>query len=120
MVTSEELQRELSNIRREIDELREYELEIEMILGATHGRLKWLRAPRACLLKKSIGTRIQSLRLRYNMVHNCYLTVKRDEERKPLKNGSGARSDGANPMGRTLPDANSPATLILMARYRKM
>jgi hypothetical protein len=85
MVTSEELQRELGNIRREIDELREYELEIEMALGAIHGRLKWLRAPGAYLLKNSLEARTQSLRLRYNMVHNCYLTVKRAEERESLE-----------------------------------
>ncbi len=84
-MTSEELQRELANIRQEIDELREYELEIELALDSIHGCLRWLRAPYACLLKKSIETRIQSLRLRYNMVHNCYLTVKRDEERESLK-----------------------------------
>lgn len=89
MVTSEELQRELDNIRQEIDELREHELEIEAVLGEIHGRLRWLRAPNARLLKRSIDARIQSLKLRYNIVHNCYLTVKRDEERKLLKSRSG-------------------------------
>lgn len=80
MATSEELQRELADIRREIDELRDHKLEIEAILDEIHGCLRWLRAPNACLLKRSIEARIQSLRLRYNIVHNCYLTVKRDEE----------------------------------------
>lgn len=89
MVTSEELQRELDDIRREIDELRDHELEIEAILGEIHGCLRWLRAPNARLLKRSINARIQSLKLRYNIVHNCYLTVKRDEERKLLKSRSG-------------------------------
>lgn len=89
MVTSEELQRELDSIRREIDELREHELEIEAVLGEIHGSLRWLRAPNARLLKRSIDARIQSLKLRYNIVHNCYLTVMKDEERKLLKNRSG-------------------------------
>ena len=81
MATSEQLRRELDRIRREIDELREYEHEIGMTLGAVPGRLKWLRAPRAYLLKKDVDRRIQTLKSRHNVVHNCYLTVRRSEER---------------------------------------
>ena len=90
MVTSEELQRELDSIRREIDELREHALDIEAVLSEIHGRLRWLRAANARLLKRSIDARIQSLKLRYNIVHNCYLAVKRDEERRLLKSRSGS------------------------------
>lgn len=90
MVTSEQLQRELDDIRREIDELRDHQLEIEAVLGEIPGCFRWLRAPNAYLLKRSIEARIQSLKLRYNMVHNCYLTVKRGEERKLLKSRSGS------------------------------
>jgi hypothetical protein len=82
MAASEELQRELDNIRREIDGLQEYEQQIELALGAVSGRLKWLRAPNAYLLKKDVGRRIQSLKLRHNVVRNCYLTVKMSEERR--------------------------------------
>jgi prefoldin subunit 5 len=85
MVTSEELQRELISIRREIDELREHEAEVEIALESVRGSLRWLRAPYAYLLRKSLREQIQSLQLRHNVVHNCYQTVRKDEERKPLE-----------------------------------
>jgi hypothetical protein len=92
MATSEELRRELDRIHREIDELREYEHEIGMTLGAVPGCLKWLRAPSAYLLKKDVDRRIQTLKLRHNVVHNCYLTVRRCEERGQRESQSKFRS----------------------------
>jgi hypothetical protein len=80
MATSEELERELDRICQEIDELRDYEHQIEMALSAAHGRFKWLRAPGSYLLKRDVARRIQLLKWRNNVVRNCYLAVKRDEE----------------------------------------
>jgi sugar-specific transcriptional regulator TrmB len=85
MATSEELERELDRIQREIDELREREHEIEMALGAVNGLFKWLRAPGSYLLKRDVARQIQLLKWRNNAVRNCYLAVKRDEERKRRK-----------------------------------
>ena len=82
MATSEELERELDRIQREIDELREYEHEIEMALGAVNGRFKWLRAPGSYLLKRDVTRQIQLLKWRNNVMRNCYLAVKGDEERE--------------------------------------
>lgn len=84
MATAKDLQRELDEIRREIDELREGALDIEEVLDRS-GRLGFLRAPNAWLLRRGLEARIQTLRVRYSVVHNCYLAVKRDEERAPLK-----------------------------------
>ncbi len=88
MATSEELRRELDNTCRRIDELREYHHEIETVLSAVHGRFKWLRAPGAYLLKKDVTRQIQLLKWRNNVVRNCYLAVKKNEEREQQKPGS--------------------------------
>ncbi|MDP8926372.1 MAG: hypothetical protein M3M97_05575 [Actinomycetota bacterium] len=88
MATSEELRRELDRIRREIDELQEYEHAVETTLGALHGRFKWLRAPGAYLLKKDVARQIQSLKWRSNVVRNCYVAVKKGEEREQRGNTS--------------------------------
>jgi hypothetical protein len=91
VATAEELRVELEGLRREIDELREYEHQIETALGAIPRPLRWLRAPDACLLKKEVGRRIESLRLRYNIVHNCYLAKGREANGRA---GRSARSEG--------------------------
>ncbi len=70
----------MDRICREIDELRDYEHEIELALGAVHGRLKWLRAPNAFLLRREVNRRIQTLQSRHNIVHNCYVALKKAED----------------------------------------
>jgi hypothetical protein len=77
----QEFERELDLNRKRIDDLREYEHEVEMHLRVVRGRVGWLRALWFYLLRRELTRQVRLIKWRNNAVRNCYLQAIRDEER---------------------------------------